>query len=130
MIKKLVLAICCIAVSLPWILCTTHGFERKFWGNVWVDWMGVPWTSQNQEDNLLHSVRVATNWVLGMLSFIALMLCLYSGFQMMISGGDSKKYDAWLNRLKNAGIWLAIIAVSRLIVSLIFYVLKWTIQTN
>ena len=130
MIKKLILAICCITISLPWILCTTHGIEWKFWWNVWVDWVWVPWTEENQKDNLLHTVRKATNRVLGLLAFAALMLCLYAGFRMMTSGGDNKQYSAWLSILKNAGIWLAIIGTSWLIVSLVFYVINWSIQVN
>lgn len=129
-IIKSILVLCCFSLSLSVIPCITNGFDRKFWANVWVDWVWVPWTSENQEDNLLHTIRVATNRVLWMLSFAALMLCLYAGFRMMTSGGDSKQYSAWLSILKNAGIWLAIIALSWLIVSLIFYIINWSIQVN
>ena len=80
-------------------------------------------------DALINSIRTAINWVLGLLSLIALALCLWWGFQMMTSGGDSKKYESGLNILKWAAIGLAIIAASWLIVSLIFFVingsLKW-----
>ena len=43
---------------------------------------------------------------------------------MMTSGGDSKKYESGLNILKWAAIGLAIIALSWLIVSLIFFVIN------
>ena len=128
MIKRIIITLCCIVSSLLILPCTTQG--RAFWDMFWVSGVGVPWTSNQQEDNLLHTVRVAINWVLGMLAFAALVLCLYAGFKMMISGGDSKQYTAWFSILKNAGIWLAIIAVSWLIVSLIFYLIKWTVQTT
>ena len=59
-----------------------------------------------------------------MLSLIALVLCLWGGFQMMTSGGDSKKYQSGLNILKWAAIGLAVIAISWLIVSLVFYVIN------
>ncbi len=49
---------------------------------------------------------------------------------MMTSGGDSKKYEAGLNVLKWAAIGLAVIALSWLIVSLVFYVINWSTQTN
>ena len=128
MIKRLALILCGISIPILLIPNPTNAIERGFWKNIWVSKVNVPWTSQNQEDNLLHTIRVAINRVLGMLSFAALMLCLYAGFQMMTSGGDSKKYTAWLSILKNAGIWLAIIWVSWLIVSLIFYVINNSIQ--
>jgi len=81
---------------------------------------------QLQNDSLITTIKKAINWVLGILSFIALVLCLYGGFQMMTSGGDSKKYESWINLLKWAAIGLAVIALSWLIVSLIFYVIQWS----
>lgn len=128
--KRLFLILCCFVISLTSVPHISIAFERKLWGNVWVPWIWVPWTSNKQEDNLIHTVRVAINRVLGMLAFAALVLCLYAWFKMMLSGWDSKQYSAWFSILKNAGLWLAIIAVSWLIVSLVFYVLGWVIQTN
>ena len=83
-----------------------------------------------QSDNLIITIRKAINWVLGILSFIALALCLWGGFQMMTSGGDSKKYEAWVNLLKWAAIGLAVIAVSWLVVSLVFYVINGAIKAD
>lgn len=128
--KRLILALCCFVISISTIPCTTHAINWKFWENVWVDWVGVPGTSNKQEDNLLHTVRVAINRVLWMLALVALVLCLYAGFRMMTSGGDSAQYKAWLSILKNAWIWLAIIGLSWLIVSLVFYIINWSIQLN
>lgn len=73
---------------------------------------------------LIDVIQTAINWVLWMLSLIALALCLYAGFLMMTSGGDSKKYEKWVGILKWAGIGLAIIALSWLIVSLIFWIIN------
>ena len=108
------------------------GFDGN-WG--WLDQNrdynpDVAWKDDLQEDSLIHTIKVAINWVLGILSLIALALCLWGGFQMMTSGGDQKKYESGLNILKWAGIGLAVIAVSWLIVSLIFYVINWSIQTS
>jgi hypothetical protein len=108
------------SVSLAW----------WFWDMIWVSGVGVPWTNTTQGDSLIHTIQTAINWVLGMLSFVALVLCLYAGFQMLISWWDSKKYDAWFTILKNAAIWLAIIAVSWLIVSLIFRLINGSIWPN
>ena len=83
-----------------------------------------------QQDNLIHTIQKAINWVLGILSLIALALCLWGGFQMMTSGGDSKKYEGGLNLLKWAAIGLAVIAVSWLVVSLIFYVINTAAVTD
>ena len=77
-----------------------------------------------QKDNLIKTIQRAINWVLGILSFVALCLCLWGGFQMMTSGGDQKKYEAGINLLKWAAIGLAVIAISWLVVSLIFYLIN------
>ena len=80
-----------------------------------------------QNDSLITVIKRAINWVLGILSLIALALCLYAGFLMMTSGGDSKKYEKGVGILKWAGIGLAIIALSWLIVSLIFWIIEGSI---
>ena len=124
-IKWLIITLFWILTPLLVLPCTVYGW---FWDNTWVPLIELPWTSENQEDSLLHTVRVATNRVLGMLSFAALMLCLYAGFIMMTSSGDQKKYGDWLKILKNAGIWLDIIWGSWLIVSLVFRIINQSIQ--
>ena len=107
------------------------------WTNT--DWFSNPWGWDNPDlqynplvsdsdkmawDKLIHTIKTAINWVLGILSLIALALCLYAGFLMMTSGGDSKKYEKGVGILKWAGIGLAIIALSWLIVSLIFWIIE------
>lgn len=83
-----------------------------------------------QKDNLIKTIQTAINWVLGILSLIALALCLWGGFQMMTSGGDQKKYESGLNLLKWAAIGLGVIAVSWLVVSLIFYVINTAVVND
>lgn len=87
----------------------------------------TPGSDSLKNDSLIHVIKRAINWVLGILSLIALALCLYAGFLMMTSGGDSKKYEKGVGILKWAGIGLAIIALSWLIVSLIFWIIEWSI---
>jgi len=48
--------------------------------------IGVIGTEKKQEDSLIHTVRKAINWVLGLLSFICLCLVIYAGFLMLTSG--------------------------------------------
>lgn len=88
----------------------------------------VAGSDQLKGDNLIKTIQTAINWVLGLLSLIALALCLWGGFQMMTSGGDQKKYESGLGILKWAAIGLAIIAASWLIVSLIFFVINGSIK--
>lgn len=109
----------------------TFDSSYEWWG--WQDTQynaGVAGSKELTGDSLIQTIRVAINWVLWLLSLIALVLCLYGGFLMMTSGWDSKKYEKWVGILKWAGIGLAIIALSWLIVSLIFYVINGSIQTG
>ena len=90
----------------------------------------VAWSQNLQKDSLIHTIRTAINWVLWILSLIALVLCLYAGFLMMTSGWDSKKYEKGVWILKWAWIGLAIIALSWLIVSLIFWLIGGSIGST
>ncbi len=75
-------------------------------------------------DNLITSVKTFINWVIGLLALIALAILLWGGFQMLTAAGDDGKYKKGFTILKQAGIALAFIALSWLIVSLIFYVIN------
>jgi hypothetical protein len=103
---------------------------RWFGEMIGVNWIHTIWTQAQQGDSLLHTVQTAINRVLWILAAITLYFVLYAGFLMMTSWGDSKKYDTWLKIIKNAAIWLAIIAVSWLIVSLIFYLINGSVNPN
>lgn len=69
----------------------------------------------------LDTLKNAVNWLLGILATVALVFCLYGWFLMVTSAGDEKKYSSGLNVLKYAGIGLAIIGLSWMIVSVIFW---------
>ena len=93
------------------------------------------WWNPDPDDNLvsgkgnqklkgaafLDTIRNAINWILGILATIALVVCLYGGFLMVTAAGDEKKYQKWLSVLKYAAVGLAIIGLSWLIVSVIFW---------
>lgn len=101
---------------------TSDGFGVNA-GNT-ADVMGVAGTGTDTGDGIINVIRTFLNWVLGLLSFIAFAFLLYGGFQMVTAGGDSEWYKKGFTILKNAAIGLAFIALSWLIVTLIFYVLN------
>ena len=70
---------------------------------------------------LLDTIKNAINWLLWILATIALVICLYGWFKMMTAAGDEKKYGDGLKVLKYAAIGLAIIGLSWMIVSVIFW---------
>lgn len=82
-----------------------------------------------QGNQLINVIKNVINWILGMLSLIVFILLLWWGFQMVTANWDDKKFSAGMTILKQAAIWLAFIAVSWLLVSMIFWVLsevaKW-----
>ena len=76
--------------------------QDEWFGDDNVGWRGnqktdynadVAWRWELQKDSLIKTIRTTINRVLGLLSLIALALCLYAGFLMMTSGWDSKKYE-------------------------------------
>ena len=88
-----------------------------------IGWVaGVSKTQAN--DWFLTVVKSAINWVLGMLGLIAFVLLLWGGFNMVTAAGDDKKFGEGLKILKNAGIGFVFIAVSWLLVSMIFWVVS------
>ena len=120
-----------IPIITFWCLtpCITLAWDCVFgfWSDCGVSNVKVPWSNEKQEDALLHTIQTAINWILGLLATISLILCLYAWFKMLTSGWDSKKYGEGFSILKSAALWLAIIGTSWLIVSLIFYVINWSI---
>ena len=145
--KKMLLGAFLWMFTLAWVaILPNHANAQSFsaegevdFEGAWYDWWdkqdtqynaGVAGSDNLQRDNLIKTIQKAINWVLGILSLIALVLCLWGGFLMMTSGGDSKKYEKGVGILKWAGIGLAIIALSWLIVSLIFYVINGSIKTG
>lgn len=81
----------------------------------------------------LDTVKNAINWIMWILATIALVICLFGWFKMITAGGDEKKYGDWLKVLKQAAIWLAIVWLSWMIVSIIFWfvgTLWWNNQTK
>ena len=83
------------------------------------------WTS-----NLLTTITKAINWLLGMLALIALVVCLWGGFQMVTAAGDDGKYKKGMGILKQAAIGLVIIGVSWMFVSLIFWLIGTLSSTS
>ena len=86
-------------------------------------------TSSDDQQSLtwsafLDTIKNAVNWILGILATIALVVCLYGGFLMVTAAGDEKKYQKWLSVLKYAAIGLAIIGLSWMIVSVIFWFVR------
>ena len=98
----------------------------QFWVNSQnvKDINGIAGTDGTDKKNTLESVIKKTiNWVLSILSLIVFVLLLWWGFQMVTANWDDKKFSAWVTILKQSAIWLGFIAVSWLLVSMIFRVL-------
>lgn len=129
-VKKAFVTCTWILMLICWIVVPYQASSRSFWDMMGVTGVNVPWTTTHQEDSLMHTIQTAINWVLGILATVSLCLVLYAGFLTMTSWWDSKKFDSWVSIIKNAAIGLAIIAVSWLIVSLIFYLINGSINPN
>lgn len=80
----------------------------------------VPNSATLTGDSLLDGVKNFINWMLGILALIALIMLIFWGFQMVTAAGDDGKYKKWFKILQQAGIGLAFIWLSWLVISLIF----------
>ena len=100
----------------------TWWFQADGWN--YVTEYNVIWTAQWWNEwttpRLIQTVKTTINRVLWILWLIALILCLYWWFQMLTAAGDESKVKTWTKVLKHAAIWLAVIWLSRLLVSFIF----------
>ncbi len=85
----------------------------------------VPGATGLQGEKLLTTVQTFINWVLGILAFIALIVLLWWGFQMVTAAGDDNRYKKGFTILKQAAIWLVFIWLAWLIISLILSVIGY-----
>ena len=101
---------------------------QGFWLNTdYSKSIGVAGAGDNKGDGLLNVVKNFINFVLWLLGLITLIMLLWWGFNMVTSAGDDKKFGDGMKILKNAGIGLAFIALSWMMVSMIFWVI-WQIS--
>jgi len=112
----------------------TAGWDTLgFWKANGVDNVQVGWADKAKagasSTSLLDTITKAVNWLLGMLAFIALIICLWGGFQMVTAAGDDGKYKKGMTILKQAAIGLVIIGVAWMFVSVIFWII-WTVSST
>lgn len=105
-----------------------------FWANFADCWIGdikVAWTASadTTKDSLIVSIKTFINRILGMLALITLVILLRWGFQMVTAAWDDGKYKEWMKILKQAWFGLAFIWLSRLIVSMIFWII-WLVTDS
>jgi hypothetical protein len=77
-----------------------------------------------KDSSIISVIKKFINWCLSILGFVALVLCLYGGFMITTAAGDDAKVKKGKTILTQAGIGLAVIALSALIVNLIFYLIQ------
>lgn len=81
------------------------------------------WANSMQNNKLVDMVKSFINWVLGIISVIALIVLLWWGFNMVTAAWDDGKYQKWFKILKQSAMWLVLIWVSWMIISMIFWLL-------
>jgi hypothetical protein len=72
----------------------------------------------------LSLIKIAVNWILGMLAFVAVIYVLYCWSLILSSGSDDKSAEKWKKWIKTASIAIAWIALAWLIISAMI----WFIQ--
>ena len=133
--KLLILAWCITSLLTVWNTTLAAEWDERFdwinsfWENTTtpVGWINTIWTDESETTwsaSLLDTIQRAINRVLWMLSFVALILCLWWGFQMLTAAWDDGKVKSWTKILKNAAIWLVVIWLSWLVVSFVFRIIN------
>lgn len=95
-----------------------------------VTWISNLWVDQVEDAELIDVVKSFINWVLGILSLIALIIILYAGFKMVTANGDETKYKDGFKIIQQAAVWLAVIWLSWFIVSMIFWLIQESTSDN
>lgn len=125
-----------LSLAIAWlVLLPTNTFAQSeencsfgFWSKCFVS--GVKTIHTDDKDTnagLLDTIRNAINWGMWILATVALCVTMYGWLKMLTSWSDSKWYDAGLNTLKHALIWLAIIWLAWMIVSVVIWFV-WTLS--
>lgn len=78
---------------------------------------------KDSEPALVTKIKRAINIVLGFMSLITLIILLWGGFQMVTANGDDGKFQAGTKLLRQAALGLLFIAVSWMMVSMIFWII-------
>lgn len=112
-----------VFTQILWLICVAPLFSyadqdcNRFWWDCYVDGVNTLRTDESPKPTLINTVKRTINFVLALLATVATLICMYAWFKMLTSWWDSKWYDAGLKILKNAALWLAIIALAWIIVS-------------
>ena len=131
--KKLIKILWLWLTLIVWTITISNADFVLDWWN-YVSWYNVVWTNNGSntswDQRLITTVKTAVNRVLGMLSLIALILCLRGWFQMLTAMWDESKVKKWTKVLTHAAIWLAVIWLSWLFVTFIFYLINNSAETT
>lgn len=124
--KRILLLFICILWFLNLIMVSPiYANNSWFWTRA-ADSINLPWwANEFKWEWLIDVIKWIVNWVLGILSLVALIILLRWWFQMVTAAWDESKYKKWFTILKQAAIWIIFIWVSWFIVSLIFAVITW-----
>jgi len=109
-----------IWLCLP-VSAQTESECNKFWWTCYVKDINVIDTDKWPQPTLIITIKRTINLILTLLATIATLICIYAWIKMLTSWWDDKWYKAWLSTLKYAAMWLAIIALSRIIISAILW---------
>ncbi len=102
---------------------------RWFWINKEnVTEFSTLWTEDAEDDELIDIIKSFINWALWLLSLIALVIILYAWFKMVTANWDEEKYKGGFKIIKQAAIWLVVIWLSWFIVSMVFWIIEWSID--
>lgn len=100
--------------------------QQWVWSDGWVSVAAGGWDSDLAEDGGIATIVWGiVNWILWFLWLIALVILLYGGFLMLTAAGDEGRYKKWFTVVKQAVVGIIFIALSWIIVQLIFWLVTF-----
>lgn len=110
-------------------ISTTTDIKQWSFSKQYVWWLpDVPGSTSTDNfstwvENVITGVKNVINWVLWLLSLIAVILLIYTGVKMLLNSGDDAAITEWYKTVKNIFIALLFIGASWLIIRFIFYII-------
>ena len=106
------------------------GIKAKWDDSKWIINLPIPDDYDTSLWYALALIKIGTNWLLGMLTVVALVYLIYCGFIILSSWTDDKASSKWRKWVKTAAIAIIWIGLSWLIISAIIWFIQVMTDTK
>lgn len=113
-----------ILYALIWFLIVriAKTIVEAFYGKINCSWWPLVWNTgwcvnvSDVSDGIQLIVRII-NWLNWFVAIVVLLMIIYAGVQILLSGGDEEKIKKWKQAIIYVAIWLFLLAINFLIIT-------------